>query len=107
MVKQVGKHPPRVFTCEDQPAKNANRRIWRAVLKRAGITDFRWHDLRHCWASFSVQNGASLSELQKLGGWASMRMVERYAHLSSKHLLEVSKKLDQVGISYDSATLPD
>lgn len=37
--------------------------------------DFRWHDLRHTWASWHVQNGTSLQELMELGGWASFEMV--------------------------------
>ena len=58
----------------------------RAALKRAGIEDFRWHDLRHCWASWHVQNGTPLFALQELGGWESPEMVRRYAHLSACHL---------------------
>ncbi len=56
------------------------------ALKRAGITDFRWHDLRHTWASWHIQNGTPLHVLQELGGWADSSMVLRYAHLSSEHL---------------------
>jgi site-specific recombinase XerD len=53
---------------------------------RAGIVDFRWHDLRHTWATWHVQAGTSLQVLQKLGGWESVEMVRRYAHFSSEHL---------------------
>ena len=77
--------------------------IWRNALKRAGIVDFRWHDLRHTWASWAVQNGVTVFEIQHLGGWSSSRMVERYAHLSSSHLMAAARKLD--GISYVPATL--
>ena len=54
----------------------------------AGIADFRWHDLRHSWASWHVQAGTPLHVLQELGGWESVEMVRRYAHLSSDHLAE-------------------
>ena len=61
--------------------------------KRAGIENFRWHDLPHTWASWHVQNGTSLQELQQLGGWSSYDMVLRYAHLSSDHLKEAAAKV--------------
>ena len=47
----------------------------------------RWHDLRHTWASWHVQAGTPLHVLQELGGWESVEMVRRYAHLSSDHLV--------------------
>jgi len=62
-------------------------------LERAGIRNFRWHDLRHTWASWHVQNGTSLQELQQLGGWTSFEMVLRYAHLSSDHLKSAAERV--------------
>lgn len=56
------------------------------VLNRAGIKDFRWHDLRHTWASWHVQAGTPLNVLQELGGWSDYKMVLRYAHLAPEHL---------------------
>lgn len=84
--KQMGKHLQYVFTYQGNRIKQCNTKAWRAALKRAGIENFRWHDLRHTWASWHVQNGTSLQELQQLGGWMSFEMVLRYAHLSSNHL---------------------
>lgn len=66
---------------------------WRTGLRRAGITDFRFHDLRHTWASWLVQAGVPLSALQEMGGWESIEMVRRYAHLSPNPLTEHAKKL--------------
>lgn len=103
LTKQIGKHPQRVFTCDGMPIVRTNGRPWRNALKRAGIIDFRWHDLRHTWASWAVQNGVTVFEVQHLGGWSSSRMVERYAHLSSAHLMAAARKLDAIG--YVSATL--
>ena len=100
--KQVGKHPTLVFTKGGKRIAGANGKVWRNALKRAGITDFRWHDLRHTWASWAVQNGVTVFEVQHLGGWSSSRMVERYAHLSSSHLAAAASKLD--AISYVLAT---
>ena len=47
---------------------------------------FTWHGLRHTWATWHVQNGTPLEVLQKLGGWADLRMVMLYAHHSPGHL---------------------
>ena len=55
-------------------------------MNRAGITNFRWHDLRHTWASWHVQAGIPLHVLQELGGWQSVEMVKVYAHLAIQHL---------------------
>jgi integrase len=85
---QFGKHDTFVFTYEGEPVTRANNHAWRKALKRAGINEFRWHDLRHTWASWHVQNGTRLEVLKELGGWADLTMVMRYAHLSSDHLQE-------------------
>lgn len=82
LARQAGKHPERVFTYAGRPVKNVNTRGWRSALKRAGIDNFRWHDLRHTWASWHVQNGTPLYVLQEMGGWKSAEMVRRYAHLA-------------------------
>jgi len=55
-------------------------------INTCGFENFRWHDLRHTWASWHVQNGTSLQALQQLGGWSDLSIVLRYAHLSSSQL---------------------
>lgn len=82
-----------VFCYKEKPISRCNNHAWRKALKRAGITDFRWHDLRHTWASWHVQRGTSLHELQQLGGWSSFEMVLRYAHLSSDHLQQAADRI--------------
>jgi integrase len=69
--KQVGKHVTRVFSYGGAPVVQVNTKAWYAALERAGIADFRWHDLRHTWASWHVQNGTPLFALQEMGGWES------------------------------------
>jgi integrase len=104
--RQVGKHPTRVFTYQGKPLNSANTRAWQAARKRAGIEDFRWHDLRHTWATWQRQAGTPTHELQRLGGWRTGAMVERYAHLAPDHLIAAARRLDSVLPSYVSATEP-
>ena len=99
--RQLGKHEKYVFTYKGQSIVQCNTKAWRKALKRAGIDSFRWHDLRHTWASWHVQNGTSLQELQQLGGWASYTMVLRYAHLSSDHLRKASERVSVTNLSHD------
>jgi integrase len=77
-----------VFTYKGRQVTRANNTAWRKALKREGITNFRFHDLRHTWASWHVQAGTPLHVLQQLGGWEDLKMVLKYAHLSSTHLAD-------------------
>lgn len=88
---QQGKHPTRVFTYRGKPIKQLTTRAWYKTLDKLNIKDFRWHDLRHTWASWHVQNGTPLHVLQELGGWKSAEMVKRYAHLGPDHLAKYAK----------------
>jgi integrase len=103
--RQLGKHPERVFTYRGRPLAWGNTLAWRSALKRAGIENFRWHDLRHSWASWHRQAGTPTHELQRLGGWRSSVMVERYAHLAPDHLAKAAGRLDSLLGGYDLATL--
>ena len=91
--KWVGKHPTHVFSFRGKPITQVSTKSWYAALDRAGIEDFRWHDLRHTWASWHVQNGTPLYALQEMGGWASTEMVRRYAHLAADHLAPFAERL--------------
>jgi integrase len=71
------------------------RIIWDKAKQRAGIEDFRCHDLRHTWASWHVQSGTSLPELMELGGWKSYEMVLRYAHLAPEKLISVAGRIER------------
>lgn len=77
-----------VFVYHGKPVYQTVTAAWRKALKRAGIRDFRWHDLRHTWASWHVQRGTPLQVLKELGGWETLEMVQRYAHLSAAHLAQ-------------------
>ena len=56
----------------------------------------RFHDLRHTFASWAMQEGATLPELQKLLGHATLAMTMRYAHLAPKHLRAAVSRLNGV-----------
>lgn len=84
--EQLGRHTTYVFSYRGMAVRQVNTKAWRAALQRAGIAGFRWHDLRHTWASWHVQAGTPLHVLQELGGWECVEMVRKYAHLSTVHL---------------------
>jgi len=101
--QQDGKHPTHVFSYSGEPIRQVNTKAWRKALKRAEIEDFRWHDLRHTWASWHVQNGTPLFALQELGGWESPEMVRRYAHFSAEHLAPHADRLCALRVVEESA----
>ncbi|MDO8458679.1 MAG: site-specific integrase [Burkholderiaceae bacterium] len=92
--RRKGDHPTHVFTYEGKPIAQVNTKAWRAALVRAGIDDFRWHDLRHTFATWHREAGTPTHELQRLGGWKTQSMVERYAHVAPEGLLFAAKRLD-------------
>jgi integrase len=104
--KTLFPHPKYVFTYKGSPVKQVNTLAWRNALKRAGITNFRWHDLRHTWATWLRMSGAPTSDLQEMGGWADERMVKRYAHVSTDHLMTHATALDRFLIGASEGSMP-
>jgi integrase len=94
---QKGQHPVYVFTFRGRKVLQVSGAAWYRALERAGIEDFRWHDLRHTWASWHVQNGTPLYALQELAGWETEKMVRRYAHLSAEHLAAFAGNVERHG----------
>lgn len=103
--RQMGNHPVRVFTYKRQPVTQVNTKAFRNALKRAGIKNFTWHGLRHTWASWHVQAGTPLLVLQQMGGWASLDMVQRYAHLGADHIAPYADNVTVNGTKMTQATL--
>jgi integrase len=94
--RQQGKHSDFVFTYAGRPIRQVNTKAWKKALTRAGIADFRWHDLRHTWASWLTQAGVPLNALQEMGAWKSSEMVRRYAHLAPEQLQQYAEKVDKL-----------
>ncbi len=87
-----------VFVYRGRPVHQTTTAAWKKALKRANIRNFRWHDLRHTWASWHVQRGTPLQVLKELGGWETMEMVQRYAHLSADHLAQWVAPLTEASV---------
>jgi integrase len=84
--KYIFKRPSR----QGQPRKisQIDARCFKRACAAVGIADFRFHDLRHTWASWHVQRGTPLMALKELGGWETIQMVQKYAHLAPSHLAQ-------------------
>ena len=74
--------PKRGATGERQRVEGS----FETVLELAGIRDFRFHDLRHTFASWFMMNGGDLYELAKILGHSNIKMTERYAKLAKDHI---------------------
>jgi integrase len=74
-------------------------RYWRAVLDKAQVPDFRFHDLRHTFASRLAMDGVDLYTVQRAGGWKTSVMVQRYAHLSPEHIRAAVERLAHRSVS--------
>ena len=74
-------------------AHNFYQRVFVPALKRASIEDFRWHDLRHTFASRLVMAGEDIRTVADLLGHRNIQMTMRYAHLSPGHRLTAVQKL--------------
>ncbi len=85
-----------VFTYRGQAIKDIKTSFDRARL-RAEVEDFRFHDLRHTFASRLVQQGVSLYEVMHLTGHKSFEMVQRYAHLAPDFQEQAIRALNTYG----------
>lgn len=65
------------------------------ALKEARIENFRWHDLRHCTASYLAMNGATLPEIAAVLGHKQLDMVRRYSHISPQHTAGVVARMNE------------
>lgn len=71
------------------------RKPWERALSEAGITAFRFHDLRHTAASYLAMTGATPSDIAAVLGHKTLAMVKRYAHLSDQHVSQVVARMNE------------
>lgn len=83
-VKNQKLNSKHVFIYKGEPVKNI-KKSFKTALKDSGIQDFRFHDLRHTFASQVIMRGGTLKDVQELLGHKTMTMTLRYAHLSQDH----------------------
>jgi integrase len=70
-------------------------RYWQPALRKAGIEDLRFHDLRHTFATRLVARGIDIYRVKTLIGHKTLRKTERYAHVADEHLREAVERLAQ------------
>jgi integrase len=82
-----------VFRRRDGKPLRTLRSVFARACARAKLTDVTPHALRHTFASRLAMAGVRLRAIQELGGWRSLRMVERYAHLSLEYQADAVERL--------------
>ena len=85
---------PWVFSHRNGDRIKDIKRSFATACKRAGIDNFRVHDLRHTCAAWLVQAGVQLAEVRDLLGHGSIQMTERYAHLAPENIRAAVSRLD-------------
>lgn len=78
---------------------------WDTARNRAGMPEVRMHDLRHSFASFLINGGRSIYEVQSILGHSQLKTTQRYAHLSQATLLDAADAaMDAAGLSFEMAS---
>jgi len=88
---------------QGSPLTHWAEKMFPEAVKIAQINDCRFHDLRHTFASRLVMEGVDLLTIKELGGWKTLLMVQRYAHLSPSHRNHAIERLVTRKIEHQSA----
>lgn len=103
--EREGEHDEYVFTYAGRPITQISHTAWKATLERASIENFRWHDMRHTWATRMTRSSVPTQALQRLGGWETMAMVSKYAHHNVESLRQYVGPTSQVRHNEEPARL--
>jgi len=90
---QAGIKSVYVFTGKDGKPFFDLKTAWKNVLNKAEITNFKWHSLRHTFASKLVMAGVNLSSVREFLGHSDYAMTLRYSHLAPEHKFEAINRL--------------
>jgi integrase len=103
---KVRKHPesPYIFCNKDGKPFGDIKKSWLTALNKSGILKFRFHDLRHTFASHLVMSGVDLNTVRELMGHKSLEMTLRYSHLSPDHK---KRAVDILGKRMDTIWTPE
>lgn len=103
---RVRKHPnsPYVFCNKDGNPYRDIKKSFLNALRKSGINGFRFHDLRHTFASHLVMSGVDLNTVRELMGHKSLQMTLRYSHLSPDHK---KRAVDVLGRRMDTFWTPE
>jgi integrase len=95
-----------LFTSPHDLARpNDFRTAWRTAIKRSGLKDFKFHDCRHCAASFYALNGAGLHQIAEILGHSSYHVTKRYTHLLETETAKVLENTAAKVFGYEKTEL--
>lgn len=88
-------YSPYVFPAKKRFGHICIRKAWEEVLKRAGIENLRFHDLRHTFATYAAEEGASNLELGTAMGHRTLQMLQKYTHMGAKSTRRFSEAIQK------------
>jgi integrase len=91
--QQCSTHSNLVFSNKLGNSLKNTKKTWMGLLKNAGIQNFRWHDMRHHFASRLVMAEVDLNTVRELLDHSDIKMTLRYAHLAPEHKAQAVEKL--------------
>ena len=83
-----------VFTYKGKPIRDNFKHGFNTAVRKAGLEDFHFHDLRHCFVSWLSQAGIPLRTIMELSGHKTLSMALRYSHLADRNLKDAVKAID-------------